>query len=378
MPSTRNSVGGLHFELTWRGKVIDTPADWPGPGYLSYPTVMFDDDRYKMWFAGWPHDWIYYAESSKPFATFEWNWREQAVRPGPCHPEVPASPDPNNPSVCVYRVVRSSVYTDVPCDALPTPTPGALALNDSWMTADPCVLRVVIDDQGHMRYYMWYTGTCYEGVHNSIFFAESLDGKVWTKKYRKVLLPTGHVGMCGAFVLPVDPQNLRGTQYGAGQSSVIQLPDRFYHYYRDTSVAPGEPIVRLIRLQGPFAEPDTWPPLAVNGLRTDGNESWDIKYHVPSGRMIAFAAREAAPCSVLISVSKDPISADAVTACEFEAPVQISMSDLGIPGDNMNNGCLLGNRTGWIEGRESAFYCGFGEQAHADTWTIGATHVLID
>jgi hypothetical protein len=99
------TVGGIQFTLEWRGRVVEKPASVPGWGYLSYPSVMLDDDnRYKMWFASWPHDFIYYAESETPFGTYKWDKDEQAITPGPCDAEVPrAGPFP---PTCSYVVKR--------------------------------------------------------------------------------------------------------------------------------------------------------------------------------------------------------------------------------------------------------------------------------
>lgn len=381
------TVGSLTFELEWKGSVINKPADWPQPrGYLSYPSVMLDDDRYKMWFAGWPHDWIYFAESANPFGIFDWKWKEQSVIPGPCHPEVPSNSNPSDPTVCVYPVKRSNDYKYVPCSvrSVPSKPSDALTLSDSWMTADPSVLRVVVDDEKNKSYYMWYTGTSFAEVHNAIFFAESTDGKTWTKKYRKVLTPAGKVGLCAPFLQPQSPagQDRRGG-YGMGQSSVIQLPDRFYHYLTDKTVPDGESVVRLIRMTGPFSV-EGWPPEAVPGL--GGNEtyqftSWDVKYYAPMHRMIAFNADFDAPdfgplrSGLRISVS-EPLNMGHDAARTFAEPVIIPIENLGVSGSNINNGGLLGDASGWIVSRETAFYCGFGSN-DPNSWTIGAFRVRI-
>jgi len=382
-------VGGLRFELEWQDTVIDKPTGVPGHdnfGALSYPSVLYDsnDGLYKMWFAGWPHDYIYYGESNNIFGKFHWDYREQAITPGPCDSEVPREPTHRGDlPVCNYRVTRVPPPFPETCAAT---TVEKLSQMDSFLTADPCVLKVVVDNDGSKRYYMYYTGTSNNGSYNSIFFAESIDGKVWSKKYRAVRRDDNTVGICAPFIQAQSPDqinNARGS-YCAGQSSVIQLPDRFYHYFTDTTVPDGESSVRLIRMTGPF-DLDGWPPLGVPGL--GGTEeyrfsSWDVKYHQPTNRMIAFTADYDAPdfgalrSGLRISVSDQLIDTDPDAALSFGQPVAIPIEDLGVPGSVMNNGGLLGSEVGWILDGETAFYFGFGSD-DANSWTIGAIRVQI-
>jgi hypothetical protein len=376
---TTVTVDGIIFNLTWRGRVVDKPPGYEDRwGMISYPSAMYDDEdcRYKMWFASWPHDFVYYAESDGPYNNFRWNPSEQAITPGPCDAEMPRNTV--SPPPCSYRVTRYSPsdFGDPsiwPC--APT-TESAPSKRDSFLTADPSVLKVDVGG-GERRYYMWYTGTSEGGGHyNAIFFAESVDGKTWVKKYRQVRRPDGSIGLCAPFIEAQStsgrdsrPDGL-GRGYGAGQSSVIQLPDFFYHYYTDMTVPLEQSTVRLLRMTGPFSV-ESWPSRPVSGIgRADGfYSSWDVKYHVPTGRMIAFSAIY--PNNLLlISVSK-PLRSSDEAAYNFATPVQIPMADLGVPGSGANNGGLLGNTTGYITGSDTAFYFGYGNHP----WTIGALEV---
>ena len=151
------TLGGLHFVLDWRGRVVDKPADRPQWGYLSYPSVVEDEGIFKMWFASWPHNFIYYAESASLFGQYRWNPSEQAITLGPCDAEVPKQGA--DPPMCSYKVARYSPaqFGDPNIWPCPFTTEHKLSVKDSFLTANPCVLKVDVGG-GQFRYYMWYTG----------------------------------------------------------------------------------------------------------------------------------------------------------------------------------------------------------------------------
>jgi len=372
-------IGGLHFVLDWRGRVVDKPADQPQWAYLSYPSVLEDEGLYKMWFASWPHDFIYYAQSASLFGQYAWNPSEQAITPGPCDAEVPRQGA--DPPMCSYKVVRYSPaqFGDPNIWPCPYTTEHKLSVKDSFLTANPCVLKADVGG-GQFRYYMWFTGTSNGGgKYNSIFFAESTDGKTWMKKYRQVPNPNGTIGLCAPFIQAQVPERCDARNgYCAGESSVIQLPDRFYHYYTDTTVPEGEFTYRLIRMTGPFTL-DGWPSKQVLGLGPYG--SWSVRYHVPTGRMVAFSS--ANEQGLRISVS-EPLSSSPDAAYHFADPITVSIADLGVtypgaPGGlatRIKEGGLLSDRTGWIRGRDSAYFFGYGLESDS-TWTIGALQVTL-
>lgn len=366
------TIGGVQFTLEWRGRVVEKPPHEPW-GYMFYPSVMLDDDNlYKMWFASWPHDFIYYAESTTPFGKYTWNKDEQAITPGPCDAEV-ARPGPFPPT-CSYGVKRykSSEFGNPniwPCR--PT-TLVALSDRDSFHTANPCVLKLDFGG-GVFRYHMWYTGTSNAGKYNAIFFAHSIDGKTWIKQYHQVLNPDGTVGKCGPLIQAQVPQSINsGSGYCVGESSVIQLPDAFYVYYTDTTVLP---LARLLRMPGSTTI-GSWPSEAVPGL---GNFTrWNVRYHAPTDRMIAFCS--ANEQGIRISIS-EKLSSGRDAARTFHSPVTISIADLGIPyngglAETIKEGGLLANRTGWITGMDTAYFFGYGA-ADLDTCTIGALEVKL-
>jgi hypothetical protein len=371
---TKVTVGGIEFTLEWRGRVVEKPDSIPGWGYLSYPSVMLDDDnRYKMWFASWPHDFIYYAESATPFGTYQWNKDEQAITPGPCDAEVPrAGPFPPTCSYLVKRY-KTSEFGDPNIWPCPPTTQSALTDRDSFLTANPCVLKLDFGG-GVFRYHMWYTGTSNAlGKYGAIFFAHSEDGKIWMKQYQQVTNPNGTIGKCGPLIQAQDPSAIdSGVGYCAGEASMIQLPDAFYLYYTDTTVNPA---ARLLRMPGSTTIA-SWPSKAVLGL---GNYTrWNVRYHAPTDRMIAFCSANGD--GVRISVS-EKLSSDPDAACQFFGPVTVSIAGLGIPFEGglattIKEGGLLADRTGWITDMNTAYFFGYGAD-DGNTWTIGALEVTL-
>jgi hypothetical protein len=367
-------VEGLQFVLDWRGRVVDKPVNQPQWGYLSYPSVMEDEGIFKMWFGSWPHDFIYYAESASLFGQYRWNPSEQAITPGPCDAEVPKQGA--DPPMCSYRVARYSPaqFGDPNIWPCPFTTEHHLSVKDSFLTANPCVLKVDVVG-GQFRYYMRYTGTSNAGRYNSIFFAESTDGKTWIKKYRQVSNPNRTIGLCAPLIQAQVSErcDARGG-YCAGESSVIQLPDRFYHYYTDTTVPDNESARRLILMTGPFSL-DGWPSRQVTG------SPGSVRYHVRTGRMIAFSSANKE--GIAISVS-EPLSSHPDAAYHFSDPVAISIAELGVtypggPGGlatQIKEGGLVSDRTGWIRGMDTAYFFGYGLDSDS-TWTIGALQVKL-
>ena len=183
------------------------------------------------------------------------------------------------------------------------------------------------------------------------------------------------IGLCAPFVQAQVPErcDARGG-YCAGESSVIQLPDRFYHYYTDTTVPDNEVTRRLILMTGPFTL-DGWLSRQVTG------SPGSVRYHVPTDRMIAFSS--ANNRGLCISVS-EPLSSHPEAAYHFTDPVTVSIAELGVtyPGGPgglatlIKEGSLFGDRTGWIRGMDTAYFFGYGLDSDS-TWTIGALHVKL-
>ena len=144
------------------------------PGYDYAPTVLVENETYRMWWCG-------AAPAGNPYVDHLWtadsvdglNW--------------------SNTQIAM--------------------TPNPLAL-----VSDPSVVKV------GTTYYMFFTGTSDpQGTANEIYLATSVDGRSW-KKYPNDLNPKAIL----ALKAPTG-------SYGIGQPSVIYRKNRFWMYYTDTT-----------------------------------------------------------------------------------------------------------------------------------------------
>jgi len=138
--------------IRYIGTVISRKADQ----YDSYPTVMFDEDKYKMWYVSpeYGGDAIFYAESDNGI---NWQLINGAAGRG----------------TVLHKTLNSCDCTTGICPA------GENFSDDDMHVADPSVIKV------DNKYYMYYTGAskaygCF-GTHNKVFVATSDDGINWKK-----------------------------------------------------------------------------------------------------------------------------------------------------------------------------------------------------
>ncbi len=295
--------------------------------------------RVKMWFAGWPGDFMYYAHSPTPFERFPTDFTPILV-----------------PSGIQNAACR---YDRLPADPRDGDIPST---RDSLLAADPTVIKVPFPDgQGH-RYFMYYNGTFHGSIYNSIFFADSGDGLNWSKKDgTNSGKPTPYPVIQVKYPDRID---VAGGRYGAAIQSVIHTPEGFLAYYLDwTQLGTNG----LGHLRATYMAPGGWAPTQESFATNLDVGEFDTRLFIrerPNGntenRIIFLAAWPGDPPApregyLLFCVSEDRLN--------FSAPVRVPMAWLTSSPyhRSVSKPSLLGNGDGWISHqRESAIYLDVG------------------
>jgi hypothetical protein len=353
--------------------------------YDSYPTVMKDGNKYKMWYASYCivdannyGDAIFYAESDNGI-----NWNK-IIGPGYCNAE-------SGGSGYVLRSMSNQCtsfsptcsYTQCTCNDTSKPL-GICPTGDSFSgddmhTADPSVVKT-----GN-NFYMYYTGASKQinnfGADNHIFKATSNDGINWNKllgtdgKPKPVISP---------FAECTDPRNClpgcpgmeSGWWYGAGQSSVIYKDfnndnqPEFIHYFSDYS---NQTMAQSV------SSSNNGIDFSVRQFGIMGDTTWDFKYSNYLSKFIGFDAipdnSAGVSGDILFRYSNDGVTNWMIVgAISKSRTVLIPMNKLTSDQNHwaIHNGGLLGNPQGIIEGRNAIYYmgAGYGMQPYTNTWDI--------
>jgi hypothetical protein len=357
-----DGLSGLDVILRFQGRMDGLSRDGL---YESYPTVMNEGGTYKMWFVG-PNDVIHYARNESPWPTSGSHW----------------------------QVLRDNgSYSSGPFKELLGHGTGS----DSGLTSDPSVVH-----PPGMDYYMFYEGLpagdcsfqnslCY----NRIFGAKSSDGINWQKMNpdgNTYVAPFGamtHPLICPAAPLAyaswMGPMwsyfcSLYKTafDFGAGQSSVIYKDQKFIQFHTDYF----DPYQFGRGGLGKRESTDGWSWFTGGAhswtptSNPPGEVSWDFKYHSPSARYFGAVAKfgPRGPDPNVGEDQKGSIGLTHGTAGVITGPndnpilvgftpaIDVPMAVLN-PNpvqQSINNGGLLGNPQGLIDGDFTAFYFGAG------------------
>ncbi len=315
----------------WRGVVqgLNRAND-----YESYPTVMYENGQYKMWFCGGPGDKIYYATSANPYS----GW-----------------------------TVAQSWW----------PVMGESSTGlDNGLICDPSVVK----PPGQPYYFMTYTAVAKAGAGytlNRVFSALSTDGLTWHKMDGRnqslvtnpwpILWSTTETASAWA----------ASNDYGTGQSSMLfgslgflgKSGGGFINYYTDTTVGG-------IGVASSSNGGWSYDKVAVPLPKMPGQYTWDFKRHVGTGRtfgMVAlFGEHPAGNPVIRQGAIEATVSADGLHFTD-SAAVHVPMVQLTDDDQHqcLNNGGLIGNAVGDIEGDETVFYMGAGWGTNADPSFLG-------
>jgi hypothetical protein len=311
--------------------------------YDSYPTVIREEDEYKMWYVS-PEvngDTIFYAESSNGI---DWNLIE----------------GPRQGGAVLHVTKNNCTCKDKVGGSCPE---GSSFSGDDMHTADPSVVKV-----GGV-YYLYYVGaskkfSCF-GCNNQVFLATSSDGIHWTKHQNQgkpipVLSPVEMVDNpenCGPWIEGYP------SWYGAGQPSVLYRDydhdnnSEFLIYFSDfTNNTKAQSLA--------IGESGESFPKKEHGVTSE--TTWDVKYSLYLNQYIAFNAIPTikdTPGLILLQLSKNGVDWQSIgTSNVGGRRVLISMDELTSDVDSwvINNGGLLGEETGTLKGRNTIFYFGAG------------------
>jgi hypothetical protein len=344
----RLAVSDVEFWLRFKGIVIgnDQKPCNGNFGYVGYSSVMLDSEeppgsqsRVKMWFAGWPGDFMYYAHSPTPFERFQTDFSPILVPSGIMN------------APCRYdKLSADSRDEDIP------------STRDSLLAADPTVIKVPFPDAVGHRYFMYYNGTSHGSIYNSIFFADSSDGLHWSKKDgtnsgKPIPYPVIQVKY---------PDKIQrfGGGYGAAIQSVIHVPEGFLAYYLDWTQLGAN---GLGHLRATYMAPGGWAPMQDSFATNLNIGEFDTRLFVreagdgnAQNRIILVSAWPGDPPApregyLLFCVSEDRL--------HFSAPARVPMAWLTSSPyhRSVSKPSLLGNEGGWISRqRESAIYLDVG------------------
>jgi len=321
--------------------------------YDSYPTVMFEGGKYRMWYAsgnltGHPGDNIFYAESNDGI-----NW---SLINGPLEG-----------GAVLMQTINNCTCTEDPQHPGSCP-PGEDFAFDDMHVADPTVVKV------GDTYYLYYTAAskkwaCF-GANNHIALAVSRDGINWEKKGVVIapVNPCTSIDTCGPWVQGYPHW------YGAGMPSIIYLQGegKFVNFFTDMSLdnyawSVGESV-------------DGFNFQRQNSISS--HAGFDVKYFSKLNRYVAITSpitNENVPGFVLMKLS-DRISSgwqDVGFDCNNAGyPSKAIFTMDQFTNDtyhwNLNNPGLLGDAHGKVDGRYTIIYSGAGlaMQPKEYTWDI--------
>ena len=365
-----DSISNTRLWAHYLGILVNNHTD----NYDSYPTVMKDGDKYKMWFTGvntyrGEGDAIFYTESTNGI---DWQFVEG-----------------NQGGGAVLTITNNSCSCSNFGEEPSCPGGGQDFAIDDMHVADPSVVKV------NGTYYMYYTAaskkySCY-GSNNHIALATSTDGINWQKASNTVIapkFPCVDYKTCGPWVAGYP------FWYGAGIPSVIYYDfdddgnKEFMNFYTDGSVhAYAMTLAVADHISGDKFE------IAQDNIV--GDSTYDFKFNNYLQKYIMFGAIPTAvdqPGIILLGLAnkytRNP-SAQASLSWDF---INIKTAIPNFQGDItprkavftmdqftndkdhwvINNGAFLGNPEGVIDSRNTVMYMGAGKgmQPLHPTWDI--------